>query len=150
MTGGDTALLTCAASTFYGVGMIWVLQLNHYPLYASVGRDALANYMAAHNRRLLLPIVLPSLIAAASSLWLWVEAPAGSAASIPFVIVLLNGCVMASTILVQGPAHRQLERHGFSTEIIGRITATNWIRTVAWSVNGALVFWLIATRLDGT
>ena len=147
--GCDAALLTCAASTFYGVGMIWILQLNHYPLYAVVGRDAFTGYMAAHNRRLLLPVVLPSMVAAASSLWLWLDSLAKSAASIPFVIVLLNGCIMASTIFVQGPAHRQLEHHGFSNDIIDRIVATNWVRTVAWSVNGALVSWLIATRLSG-
>lgn len=32
-------LLICLFFTLYGVGMIWVLQLNHYPLYARVGRE---------------------------------------------------------------------------------------------------------------
>lgn len=56
-------LLVCLFFTVYSVGMIWTLQLNHYPLYARVGRNDFKDYIAAHNKLLFLPIILPGSIA---------------------------------------------------------------------------------------
>jgi hypothetical protein len=60
-------LLVCLFFTIYNIGVIWVLQLNHYPLYAKVGQQEFQDYMTAHNGRILLPIVLPSIAAFISS-----------------------------------------------------------------------------------
>jgi len=142
------ALLLCLFFTLYNVGVIWVLQLNHYPLYAQVGQGEFQAYLVAHNQRILLPIVLPGIIAFASSLLLlWrrpVEAPKWSV----WVVIVLNAAILLSTILAQGPAHNALARDGYSEALIQRIITTNWLRTVAWTINGVLLLWMTAIVIE--
>ena len=137
-------LLVCLFFTLYNVGMIWTLQLNHYPLYARVGRGDFREYIAAHNKLLLLPIVLPGLIAFASSLlliwWLPAEIPDWSV----WLPISLNVAIVASTVLVQGPAHNALARDGYSESVVRKIITTNWARTVAWTANGLVLLWMTA------
>jgi hypothetical protein len=141
-------LLLCLFSTLYNVGVIWVLQLNHYPLYAKVGQGEFQDYMTAHNQRILLPIVLPSIIAFASSLLLLWRRPLGTPSWSVLAVIFFNVVILLSTVLVQGKAHSALARNGYSESLIQRIIATNWIRTVAWTINGLLLIWMTAMAID--
>ena len=62
-------LLIQAAATLAMVGLIWFVQIVHYPLMAQVGRDSFAHYEASHTARttwvvaplmLVLPVARPS------------------------------------------------------------------------------------------
>ncbi len=44
-------LLAQVFSTLFMVGLIWFVQIVHYPLYANVGREQFPEYEALHNRR---------------------------------------------------------------------------------------------------
>jgi hypothetical protein len=148
MTLNDAVLLICLFFSLYGVGMIWFLQLNHYPLYASVGPDAFREYVVAHNRRLLLPVILPSLLAFLSSVALALchatEIPDWSV----WLVIAMNAVIAVSTVLVQGPAHAVLARGGYSASIVRKVLATNWLRTAAWTANGALLTWMTALTMN--
>lgn len=137
-------LLTCLLFTLYNTGVIWVLQLNHYPLYAKVGQREFRDYMTAHNGRILLPIVLPGIAAFISSLWLLWQRPFEIPNWSLWLVNLLNAATLLSTIFVQGPAHNQLARDGYSEILIRKIITTNWLRTLAWTVNGLLLLWMTA------
>ena len=43
-------LLTQVFATLFMVGLIWFVQIVHYPLYANVGREQFPEYEALHNR----------------------------------------------------------------------------------------------------
>lgn len=58
--------------------------------------------------------------------------------------IALNVAIVASTILVQGPAHNTLARDGYSESVVRKIIATSWARTAAWSVNGLVMLWMTA------
>ena len=45
----------------------------------------------------------------------------------------LLAAVWMSTALLQVPCHRKLA-HGFDSDIVRRLVATNWIRTVCWTL----------------
>jgi hypothetical protein len=141
-------LLVCLFFTIYNIGVIWVLQLNHYPLYAKVGQQEFQDYMIAHNGRILLPIVLPSIAAFISSLLLLWQRPVEIASWSVWLIIALNVATLLSTIFVQGAAHTALAHDGYSEILIQRIITTNWIRTAAWTVNGLLLLWMTATLIE--
>ena len=42
--------LVHAAATWFLVGLIWIIQVVHYPLFARVGEDGFVAYEAAHTR----------------------------------------------------------------------------------------------------
>ena len=42
--------LAHVAATLFMVGLIWFVQIVHYPLFGSVGRGGFAGYSQAHSR----------------------------------------------------------------------------------------------------
>jgi hypothetical protein len=141
-------LLVCLFFTLYSTGAIWVLQLNHYPLYAKVGQQEFRDYMTAHNERILLPIVLPSIAAFISSLLLLWQRPVEIPSWSVWLVNAANAATLLSTIFVQGKAHQALADDGYSEILIQRIITTNWIRTAAWTINGLLLLWMTATVIE--
>jgi hypothetical protein len=136
-------LLSNVAATFYMVGLIWCIQLVHYPLFAQVGKEGFAAYEAAHSN-LITPIVgLPMLVElATASLLLFFRSPAiGLAETI--VGLMLVVVIWLSTMFLQVPQHGILSA-GFNETAHQFLVNSNWLRTVAWSMRGALVLWMTA------
>ena len=138
-----TGLLTTQfVATWFMVGLIWTIQVVHYPLFPFVGSDSFARYEAAHTRRMgwLLAIPAPIEVATAAAL-VFVRPPGVSLA-----LVLAAGAVLAAlwvtTALVQVPLHRKLS-NGPSTRTMRRLVATNWIRTIGWTLRGGLVILMV-------
>lgn len=122
-------------------GVIWVVQLVHYPLFAGVGADGFVAYEAAHKVRItwiVLPAMLLELGTALALVWLRPEAVPGW---MVWTGLALVGVVWISTAVVQVPLHTTLSG-GFDGDAHARLVATNWIRTVAWSLRAALVLWM--------
>jgi hypothetical protein len=59
---------------------------------------------------------------------------------------VLVAVIWLSTALLQVPAHGRLSA-GFDAETGGFLVATNWIRTIAWSLRSAVVVWMLAYAL---
>jgi hypothetical protein len=133
-------LLINAAATLYMTGLIWFVQLVHYPLMSQVGADGYRQYQLAHQNLTSLavgPAMLAELLSALALVaintkdpWRW----AGLAAV---------AALWASTALVQMPLHATLAG-GFDPEAHARLVSTNWLRTALWTARSALVLWLIA------
>ena len=130
------------ASTWYLVGLCWLVQRVQYPLMSLVGRDSFTHFEAAHVARIG-PVVAPMmLIELGSGLLLWMFG--GEAFRCPLFLVALGllGSIWLSTFLVQVPLHGTLGR-GFDAAAYGSLVRTNWIRTLAWSARGLLLFWML-------
>ncbi len=54
----------------------------------------------------------------------------------------LLGVVWASTAFVQVPVHERVSR-SFDVGVVRKLVATNWIRTIAWTVRTLLAFRLV-------
>lgn len=131
-----------AAVTWALVGLIWTIQLVHYPLFARVGEAGFAAYSARHSAAIT-PLVGPLMgLELVSAGWLALHPPAFTPAWAWWAGLALALLVWASTGLVQVPLHRRLGG-GFSGEAHARLVRSNWLRTVAWSARGLLVGWLV-------
>jgi hypothetical protein len=136
-------LLTNVAATLYMVGLIWCIQIVHYPLFAQVGREGFAAYEAAHSD-LITPVVgLPMLVELVTAgLLLFFRSPAIGLAEtiVGFALVVV---IWLSTMFLQAPQHSILSA-GFDTAAHQFLVSSNWLRTIAWSLRGALVLWMTA------
>ena len=122
-------------STWALVGLIWTIQLVHYPLFARVGDAAFPIYAHAHGLRIT-PLVAPLMvIEALSGLACWWLLPELSALTTPGVVLLV--VIWSSTALLQVPCHRQLA-DGYDAAVVKRLVRSNWVRTLAWSVRGVI------------
>ena len=142
-----TVLLLHAAATLAMGGLIWSVQVVHYPLFAKVGSAAFRDYHAAHMRRMTCVVGPLLAVEGLSALWLVLEPPAPDLSPWTFAGGVLYLVAIGSTAFVQVPLHRRLEG-GFDREVIARLVATNWVRTVAWSLRGVVALALLRPLLD--
>ena len=139
-------VLVHAAAVWFMTGVIWTMQVLHYPLLARVRADSFTGYEQAHNARFA-RVVGPSVsVTALTTVGLLLAKPAELGWAAPITVILLLTVVIASTILVQAPAHARLARR-FDPVLHSRLVRSNWVRTAAWTALGALDLWmLVLTR----
>ena len=133
-------------STLVMVGVIWVVQVVHYPLFAGVGGAGWAAYEAGHQSRITLIVGPAMLVELVTAVWLVLDRPAAFPAWAVVAGAALVGVIWASTAFVQVPLHNALGG-AFDADAHARLVATNWVRTVAWTVRGGLVLWLVGRLL---
>lgn len=132
-----TLLLVHAGATLFMVGLIWFVQVVHYPLAGRVGEASFVAYQQAHMARTAWVVGPPMLVELAAAGLLVMYHPAGIPGWGPWVGLALLAAVWASTALFQVPLHGALTV-GLDTERVARLVGTNWIRTVGWSLRGLL------------
>ncbi len=139
-----------ALSTWFMVGLIWFVQVVHYPLMAQVGEGRWVAYELAHSRRTTWVVMPAMLVELATALWL---AAAAWGAAMPFVGagvdrlsaslgIALVVAIWLSTFAVQVPCHNRLGQ-SWCEATQRRLVGTNWIRTCLWSVRGVLAALLL-------
>jgi len=131
-----------ALATLAMAGVIWFVQVVHYPLMARVGQDTFARYASAHSRRTA-RVVGPLMIIEALTAMALIRFP--EAAAPPMLPIIGLGLLMiiwASTFWLQVPCHRRLAQ-GFDPAVHRRLVRSNWIRTAAWTLRGLLALQLL-------
>lgn len=139
-------LLTHAAATLVMLGVILVIQVVHYPLFAQVGTAGYATYQASHMRLITYVVLLPMVIELGTAIALVVLQPFAIPAWQLWTGLALVGIIWLSTALLQVPAHQSLATR-FDATAHRKLVATNWIRTVAWILRGLLVIWMLMPLL---
>ena len=121
-------------------GVIWFVQVVHYPLFAGVGKTGFAAYEEGHSwltTLVVAPPMLVELITGAALLWRRPgEVPFWEAA----LGLVLIGVIWLSTYFLQIPRHTILGE-GFDVGAHRELVTTNWLRTAAWSLRAGLVLW---------
>ena len=131
----ETANLVLAAAL---AGLIWTIQLVHYPLFALVGAAQWARYGDEHRRRIT-----------------WLAAPLMFASvGVALVLVVQDGSplrlvnaslavgVFGLTGAVFAPMHGRLEQAA-SERAIRVLVRANWLRTIAWTAQVAVAVALV-------
>ncbi|NIM01561.1 MAG: hypothetical protein GTN89_02230 [Acidobacteria bacterium] len=137
-----TLFIIHLASTLSLTGLIWFVQIVHYPLLKRVGEDTFAGYHGEHVRRTSWVVAAPMIVEAVTAVMISLGPPDFIPAWQAWLGLLLVAVIWVSTLLLQIPAHRRLERV-FLTATHRRLVATNWIRTIAWTLRALLlVLWL--------
>lgn len=130
-------VLTHVFATLFMVGLIWFVQIVHYPLFADVGRDQFQHYEELHQRLttwVVGPAMLIELMTAAA-LVKYASIDSKTLAWFGLDLVVL---IWLATAFLSVPAHNALTV-AYSTNAYEELVSTNWIRTIAWSVRGILV-----------
>jgi hypothetical protein len=141
-------LLVQAFASLALTGLIWCIQVVHYPLFAAVGKDEFIRYEADHARLITLVVGPLMLVELATTLWIAAARPAGVPAWMAWTGVILLAAIWLSTAAIQVPCHARLAA-GFDPEVHARLVSSNWIRTVAWTARGVLALAMIAAAARG-
>ena len=136
-------ILIHLASTFTMVGIIWFVQVVHYPLMSEVGHENFVHYSMRHQQRTSWVVIGPMALEALSgAYWAMMHPARWSSPTFVLAFVLLL-IVWLSTAFLQVPIHEELLK-GYNRERIDRLVRTNWIRTIGWTVRAGIVAWMYA------
>jgi hypothetical protein len=144
--GARTLILQLLATSFM-TGLIWFVQVVHYPLMEGWPHDNFGSWEVAHRERTGTVVIPPMLIEGVVAVWLLVHRPRGVHPLFPvFGMTALLG-IWVSTFFLQVPCHLQLST-GWDAQTLRFLVNSNWIRTILWSFRMALSvgmvwqFWL--------
>jgi hypothetical protein len=140
-------LIVNAAVTWFLVGLIWVVQVVHYPLFARVGDDAWQDYHSAHARLItyvVAPVMFVEILTAVMLALTWRSPDGSSTQVLLWTGVALVFAVWISTAFVQVPLHQRLGS-GLDAGLVRQLVLGNWVRTIAWSARGLLMAYLLYT-----
>lgn len=135
----DLLLLVHAAATGFMTGLIWFVQVVHYPLFGAVGSDRLREYEVLHARRTTYVVMPVMLVELATAIWLLFIEP--TPASVLGAALL--GVIWGSTAFLQVPLHGRLAQTG-QGDLVGQLVRSNWIRTLGWSLRLPLALGLLS------
>jgi hypothetical protein len=122
------------ASTWALVGLIWFVQVVHYPLMRHVGNINFQEYESLHMSRTTW-VVAPLMLTELGTNLLLVWRPGGLDSGLLGVGLMLLAVIWLSTFFLQVPQHQRLSE-GFDAMAHRRLVMTNWTRTFAWTARG--------------
>lgn len=146
-----TVWLAHVFCTFFLCGLIWTIQLVHYPGFSSIDPSKFAAFHALHSSKITL-IVLPTMVIELTSAgWLYMTSRAEASAFHEYSTWLLVGLLLIigiwlSTFLVQVPLHGTLSSAP-SPEINAKLVTTNWWRTFGWTLRSVIVLVILARSI---
>ena len=129
-------------------GVIWFVQVVHYPLFDRVYGEGFSVYAASHGRLTTWVVALPMLIELLTgAILLFWRRPAR------------RGCCrqhrlrahtyhLAFDISATGAATHRARRR-FRQTAHRTLVFTNWLRTAAWTSRSLLVAWMVADTMEG-
>lgn len=137
-------LLLNFALAAYLTGLIWMVQVVHYPGLALLGKAEFPRYHAAHTRRMGYVVGAPMVLELALAGWLaWAgrgALPHGAGWWGLGLVIF----VWAVTFFISVPFHNLLEASGYHYITLDGLTRTNWLRTLAWTARLLLLGGLLA------
>jgi hypothetical protein len=123
------------------VGLIWFVQVVHYPIFAKVGKSEFEAYHAQHVKDTGKVVALPMLIElglaflmlvlAGNQIPLWQNI-------LSFALVLI---VWLQTFFYFVPLHGKL--HAADPQMIAQLVSANGWRTLFWSLRFTLLGWIV-------
>lgn len=129
------------------VGLIWFVQVVHYPLFGRVGIEDFPSYAEAHSRLTTWIVGPPMLLEASTAVILLFARPEGVPAALVWIGAVLLAVVWLSTALLQVPRHTTLGL-GFDADAHRLLVLSNWVRTAAWSLRGLVVLWMLSRTMS--
>ena len=138
----SSILLINIFSAFFATGLIWTIQLVHYPSMRFVSRDKFELFHSFHQLRIsiiAMPLMAIELITTIILFMQNIDNESSLIFKINLIIVTL---IWFSTFFIQVPLHQKLSK-GKKTSLIDNLVLTNWFRTVLWTLRSILIIFFL-------
>lgn len=142
----DVVLVLNTAASWTMVGVIWFVQVVHYPLLSVVPVDSAKAVAVEHQRRTGWVVMVPMTVEGVTTLLLLAMVPVGVAWFLPWLAGIPLAVALLATVLLSVPRHARMAAN--PDESVGReLVTTNWIRTIAWSLRGVVTAGMLIATL---
>ena len=125
---------------FFMTGIIWLIQLVHYPAFKFIDENKFKEFHSFHSSKItyiVAPVMALELLTAFALCWL------SQAVYIwNFILVLV---LWALTGFVSVPLHNSLAGN-YDLKKVNQLVNTNWFRTAIWTFRSAAILYFITTQ----
>lgn len=125
-------------ASWFMTGLIWLIQIVHYPLFNKVGVAEFPLYHALHSK-LISFIVMPVMIFELLSLAVLIMGFDDFRLLDKIILSSSLFIIWATTFFFSVPAHNELA-NGFSEAQYQKLVWTNWFRTFFWTLKSLYLF----------
>ena len=122
----------------FNAGNMMTLQIQHYAIYPTVGRENFKTYMKANNKSALIPSIVPAILLIIVNIVLVFVRPDFMDKSIAVLSLVLNIIAFVSTATWQRKLQGELAITGYDEIKILLLISTNWIRTLAFFIQAII------------
>lgn len=122
-------------SAFLLTGIIWTIQIVHYPSFYYIDKQSFVNFHQFHEYRISIIVMPLMFIELISSIALYINDMSNITFALNLIIV---GLIWCSTFFIQVPIHNILSQKK-DNKMIKKLVNTNWIRTFLWSIRMLLI-----------
>lgn len=136
----DTNLLHTICCAFM-TGVLWVIQLVHYPAFAAIDKNNFRRFHWQHTHRITWvvgPVMLAELLTGISLFLL-------NPSALWSLNLLLLLMIWGLTFFLSIPLHNKLMQNQ-DRGVIQRLVQTNWLRTALWTARLTLVIAATTSR----
>ena len=137
----EVLLLIHAFATLSMVGVIWFVQLVHYPLMPHVDGSRFPKFEIEHQRRTSW-VVAPLMLIEAGTSMLILLISRDTSIWLAWLGVVSLVAIWVSTFSWQVPCHARLEK-SFDEQTHRDLVHSNWFRTVLWTLRGSVACGLL-------
>jgi len=143
VTFPETVLAAQALASSAMCGLIWFVQVVHYPLFAHTDTTHSPAYPDENQRRTAPVVIPPMLVEAATATLIALNPPPAIGRTMALAGLAMVAGLWLSTLLVQMPLHGRLKHAGHTPEAVAALVRTNWLRTALWSARAVLAVWML-------
>lgn len=134
----STLLVAFIALSFYNLGSMLTLQLQHFAIYPTVGEETFRAFISANNRAALAPAILPFLLTTlVGALMFWKRNPYLNPVTLGWILVL-NLLFILITVVWSGRIQGQMAVTGYDPTQVVFFIRTNWLRTAIFFVEACI------------
>ncbi|MFT7616681.1 MAG: putative membrane protein [Planctomycetota bacterium] len=142
-------LLHCG-TTLYLTGLIWTIQLVHYPTFRWVDPERFVEFEEFHTRAMcwvVIPAMVIELITGIALVWIVPRVDVSFWTPFVYANLILVVLVWLSTFFLSVPLHETLSQQRDAAKI-DKLVKTNWLRTVFWTLKMLLLFAVLVRFLS--
>ena len=133
---GQSMLAMHLALASIMVGVIWVIQLVHYPSFRFTDRENYVSFQIFHMRNISFIVVPVMILEFLSGLLLVLyHSNHESLLRISFILLLIIWLV---TALFFAQIHQKLSK-GYDETLVRNLVSLNWIRTLLWTIRTIII-----------
>lgn len=142
----DLVLLLNVVATWTMVGVIWFVQVVHYPLLSVVPVESAVGVAVEHQKRTGWVVMAPMTIEGVTTLMLLGMVPSGVAWFVPWLAGVPLAIALGATVLLSVPRHARMATSP-DAQVGRELVSTNWVRTIAWTARGVIVAAMLLATL---
>lgn len=134
-------LLMHLFSCFFMTGLIWLIQLIHYPAMRHIKKESFSAFHLFHSQRITFIVGPVMTLEFATAVSIFFQHNLNTWSSLNLIGVLI---IWGATAFLSVPAHNKLAQN-YNEQTLQSLINTNWIRTMTWTGRSIFILYILAT-----